>query len=394
MIEEHVANPGMRSVCIREVQKSLRDSAKMLLEDRLTEFKLGRRDGFRVFNEVIQTPGDGVIVFQGMNNHTAESIKSLEGFSRAWVEEAQTLSIKSLQLLRPTIRTPGSELWFSWNPRRKGDPVDKLFRAEKPSDAIVVRSNWSDNPWFPTELNQERLDDKRINPDQYPHVWDGEYASVISGAYFAKQLVAANESHRICHLVPDPLMSYKCFFDIGGTGVKSDACAIWVAQFVGKEIRLLDYYEAVGQPLSVHVAWLKHNGYGDAHIYLPHDGVNHDRVFDVSYESELRKAGFDVSIVKNQGAGAAMARVHALRRIFPQLWFNTAKTQPGLDALGWYHEKYDENRSVGLGPEHDWSSHCCDAAGMLAIVAEDIFDEHGHRPESETYKIHNVGWMG
>ncbi|PBC00882.1 phage terminase large subunit, partial [Mesorhizobium sp. WSM3860] len=153
MIEDSLAERGLRSVCIREVQKSLKESAKRLLEDKLAECRLGEAAGFRVFREVIETPGDGVITFQGMQDHTADSIKSLEGFKRAWVEEAQTLSSTSLALLRPTIRAPGSELWFSWNPRRKTDPVDVMLRGQElPTGARVVRANWSDNPWLPPEL--------------------------------------------------------------------------------------------------------------------------------------------------------------------------------------------------------------------------------------------------
>ena len=123
LIEDALCQKSLRGVCIREVQKTLKESSKRLIEDKLSDFRLGEVDGFKVFNEVIQTPGDGVITFQGMQDHNAESIKSLEGFNRAWVEEAQTLSARSLSLLRPTIRAEDSELWFSWNPRRKTDPV-------------------------------------------------------------------------------------------------------------------------------------------------------------------------------------------------------------------------------------------------------------------------------
>ena len=128
LIDDSVCEKGLLSVCIREVQKTLKQSAKRLIEQKLIALGLGERDGFKVFNEVIQTPGDGAIIFQGMQDHTADSIKSLEGFKRAWVEEAQTLSETSLKLLRPTIRAEESELWFSWNPRRKNDPVDVMLR--------------------------------------------------------------------------------------------------------------------------------------------------------------------------------------------------------------------------------------------------------------------------
>jgi phage terminase large subunit len=129
LIEDALAERGLLSVCVREIQKSLKESAKRLIEAKLIEFGLGEADGFKVYNEKIQTPGDGVILFQGLQDHTAESIKSLEGFKRAWIEEAQTLSATSLTLLRPTIRTEGSEIWASWNPRRKNDPIDVLLRG-------------------------------------------------------------------------------------------------------------------------------------------------------------------------------------------------------------------------------------------------------------------------
>jgi phage terminase large subunit len=371
LIEDSLRDRGLRSVCIREVQKSLKDSAKRLLEDKLQEHRLGEADGFKVFREVIQTPGDGVITFQGMQDHTAESIKSLEGFGRAWVEEAQTLSARSLSLLRPTIRADGSQLWFSWNPRRKNDPVDMMFRGlSPPSSAAVVRANWSDNPWFPAVLEQERLDCLNGQPDQYDHIWEGGYATVTEGAYYAACLADAKAKGRIGHVAADPLMTYRAIFDIGGTGAKADAVAIWIAQYVGREIRCLNYYEAVGQPLATHVNWLRDNGYGKALIVLPHDGTTNDKVYDVSYESAFRDAGFEVNVIPNQGKGAASMRIEAARRLFPSIWFNANTTQGGIDALGWYHERKDEARNIGLGPEHDWSSHGADAFGLMCVAYE------------------------
>ena len=368
LIENSLYEPGLLSVCIREVQKSLKQSSKRLLEAKLKDMGLGERDGFKVFNEVIQTPGDGVIAFQGMQDHTAESIKSLEGFKRAWLEEAQTISATSLNLLRPTIRAPGSEIWCSWNPRRKSDPGDLMLRGvERPTGAVVVRANWSDNPWFTPELEQERQDCLRMQPDQYDHIWEGGYATVSSGAYWAKDLALCRSQGRIGFVAPDPLMTTRLHWDIGGTGAKADACAIWVDQFVGTEIRVLNYYEAVGQPLATHIEWIRRNGYDRAQCVLPHDGANHDKVFSVSYESALRSAGFDVKVVPNMGAGAAMTRIESVRRIFPSVRFNEATTEAGRDALGWYHEKRDETRQIGLGPNHDWSSHGSDAFGLMAV---------------------------
>jgi phage terminase large subunit len=213
----------------------------------------------------------------------------------------------------------------------------------------------------------------RINPDQYPHIWEGEYAAILEGAYYAASLNAAREDGRIGNVAPDPLLPMKAFADIGGTGARADAFALWIAQQVGREIRILDYYEAVGQPLATHLAWMRSKGYDPAHcrIYLPHDGVQHDKVYAVSYESALRDAGFDVTTIANQGRGAAQQRIEAGRRMFPACWFNAATTQPGIDALGWYHEKRDEARNVGLGPDHDWASHGADAFGLMCVVEEE-----------------------
>jgi phage terminase large subunit len=392
LIEDALCEPGLRSVCIREVQRTLRESSKRIIEDKLQVLGLGDADGFKTYNEVIKTPGDGIITFQGMQDHNAESIKSLEGYGRAWIEEAQTLSARSLALLRPTIRAENSELWASWNPRRKTDPVDMMFRGDiPPTGAVLVFANWSDNPFFPAVLEQERLDCLAATPEQYDHIWEGGYATVLSGAYYARQLAEAKAQGRIGRVAADPLLPLRLFVDIGGTGARADAFSMWVAQFVGREIRVIDYYEAVGQPLATHLGWCRERKYGPdvAQFVLPHDGETHDKVFSVSYESALRQAGYDVTVVPNQGKGAAKARIEAMRRLFPLMWFNQETTQPGIDALGWYHEKADEVRGIGLGPEHDWSSHAADAAGLMAVAYEEPRKEKANRDRSRT-----VSWMG
>ena len=225
---------------------------------------------------------------------------------------------------------------------------------------------------FPAVLEQERQDCLKITPEQYGHIWEGEYATILEGAYYAKALADARAENRIGKVAPDPLMTIRLYWDIGGTGAKADACAIWAVQFVGKEIRVLDYYEAVGQPLAAHVEWMRSSGYepSKAQVWLPHDGASNDKVFDVSYQSALRGAGYHVTVVPNMGAGAAKRRIEAARRLFPSMWFNEDKTRGGLDALGWYHEKRDEQRGIGLGPDHDWSSHAADAFGLMAVAYE------------------------
>jgi len=372
MVEEHLMYPGHRSVCIREVQKTLNESAKRLIEDKIEEYGLAKQ-GFRVLRDRIETPGNGVIIFMGMADHNNESIKSLEGFDRAWFEEAQTMSNRSLQLLRPTIRKPGSELWFSWNPKRKVDAVDVLLRGTGlPSSATVVKANWDHNPWLPDVLNQERLDDLKNYPDSYNHVWDGGYVTAQDGAYFAKHLLRARKEERLNQRInPDPMYRIRIFCDIGGTGAKSDAFTMWAVQYVGHEIRFLNYYESQGQPISAHNNWLKDNGYTPklADIYLPHDGDNGEKVYDVTYRSAFENLGYYVEVVRNQGKGAAMMRVNTSRNLFHQMYFDV-KCEHGIEAIGWYHEKKDEGRGIGLGPDHDWSSHGADSFGMVSICYE------------------------
>lgn len=198
IVDAAVRRSGLRVVCVREVQKTLKESAKRLIEDKVTKYGLWPMFGGKPRNDHIVTPGGGVILFQGMQDHTAESIKSLEGFDVAWVEEAQTLSSLSLEFLRPTIRKPGSELWFSWNPRSTLDPVDQFFRGtQPPGNAAIVKVNYSDNPFFPAELEDERMHDSRANRDRYAHIWLGEYEPTAIGAIWDRQTIHAQRRREL-----------------------------------------------------------------------------------------------------------------------------------------------------------------------------------------------------
>jgi phage terminase large subunit len=370
LVRRCVAEPGTRAVCIRELQRSLAQSSKRLVEDKIALFGVG--DCFRVWKDRVETLGDGLIIFQGMQDHTAESIKSLEGFKIAWIEEAQTLSARSLALLRPTIRVSGSEIWASWNPRRKSDAIDQFLRIDKPDGSAVVKANWRDNPFFPGVLEEERQLDLKLYPDRYDHIWEGDYAKAFEGAYFAGGLVQARVQGRIGRVAPDPLLPLRAFWDLGGSSAAADAMAIWIVQWVGQEIRVLDYLEGVGQVLAYYVNELRVRGYQKAICHLPHDGVNENNISGKRYVDHLREAEFEcVPPMPNQGRGAAMMRIEAVRRIFPKCWFNEATTEAGRDALGYYHEHKHETRNIGLGPEHDWSSHAADAFGLMAISYEE-----------------------
>lgn len=370
LVEECLLKPGTRAVCVREVQKDLNQSSKKTIEGKIEALNVGHL--FDVTRTEIKTPGGGLILFQGMQDHTAESVKSLEGFRIAWVEEAQSLSARSLSLLRPTIRLPRSEIWFSWNPTRKKDAVDQFLRVEPPANAIVVQSNWRDNPFWNETIEAERKLELEKYPERYEHTYEGGYAKAFEGAYFGKLLTEAKIQGRITKVARDPLLPIFAFVDIGGSGAQADAFTIWIVQFVGTAINVLDYYESVGQVLEYHVNWLREHSYQKAVIRLPHDGINENNVTGKRYADHLRDAGFDVPPpVPNQGRGASGLRIEAVRRIFPKLWFNETTTEAGRDALGFYHEKRDETRQIGLGPDHDWSSHGADAFGLMAICYEE-----------------------
>lgn len=371
-VRAHMWDASGRSgivLCGRQFMNSLDDSS-------LEEIKAAIRSEpllephFEIGEKYIRTKSGRVqYKFAGLDRNIA-SVKSKSRILLCWVDEAEPVVEGAWQVLIPTLREEDSELWVTWNPESKKSATHKRFRETSDPRIKVVEMNWRDNPWFPDKLERDRQRDMIERPDQYAHIWEGDFKTVSEGAYYAASLNKAREDGRVGHVAPDPLMTYRAIWDIGGTGAKADACAIWIAQFVGREIRWLDYYEAVGQPLATHIQWLRDNGYGKALCILPHDGATNDKVYDVSYESALREAGFDVEVIPNQGKGAAMQRVEAARRLFPSMWFNEPKCGPGLDAVGWYHPKVDEARGLDLGPEHDWSSHGADAFGLGAVIYE------------------------
>ena len=375
-------------LCGRQFMNSLDDSS-------LEEIKAAIRSEdwlsphFDIGEKYVRTAcGRVSYKFTGLDRNV-DSVKSKSRILLGWVDEAEPVTDEAWTKLIPTLREEDSELWITWNPESERAPVHKRFRLSRDERVKVVEMNWRDNPWFPAILNRTRLRDMQERPEQYEHIWEGAFVTAIEGAYFAKHLTDAKAKGRIGRVSVDPLMAYRAFWDIGGTGAKADACSIWIAQYVGREVRVLDYYEAKGQPLATHINWLRSSGYGDALCVLPHDGKTNDRVHNVSYESALRDASFDVQVVPNQGPGAAKMRIEAARRLFPSIWFNEDTTDAGRKALGWYHERQDENRQIGLGPSHDWASHGADAFGLMCIA----YDAPEERGEEQLYPMEG-GWLG
>lgn len=355
--------PGV-IVCGREFMNSLDDSSMAEVKAAIaSEPWLAAR--YDVGEKYIRTRDKRIdFAFIGMR-HNLASIKSKARIRLLWVDEADPVSETAWMTAIPTVREDGSEIWVTWNPERKNSSTHKRFRVNPPAGARIIELNWRDNPWFPASLNKKRLEDYDKRPDQYAHVWEGDFVSIVEGAYYAQALSEARAQGRIGKVARDPLMQLRAFWDIG----VRDATAIWIGQFIGREIRVLDYYEAIGQPLATHLDWLRAKGYGKALCVLPHDGSQTDKITAIRYEDHISQAGFETETIPNQGKGAALKRVEAARRLFGSIWFNGETTAAGIDALGWYHEKRNDN-DVGVGPDHDWSSNAADAFGLMAVAYE------------------------
>jgi len=367
---------GMSGVmlCIREFMNSLDDSSLQDLKNAI----LGDpwlSSVYDVGERYIKTRSGRIkFIFAGTSVNLS-SIKSKSKILICFAEEAEYIQGDAWEKLIPTIREEGSELWLIYNAETDRAWVHKNVRLiwESGADPLIKGAfiNWDSNPWFTTKMNRDRLRALENDPDNYDHIWEGAFKTVFKGSYYTRDLTKARVDGRITEVPHDPLMTYRAYWDIGGTGAKADACTIWIAQFVGQKINALDYYEAVGQPLATHVNWLRTNGYENALCILPHDGVKHDAVYTVTYESALTDAGFKVEVVPNQGTGAANMRIEATRRIFNKVWFNDKPTEQGRKTLAAYRENWNEDRGVGLGPLHDWASNGADSFGLMAVHYEE-----------------------
>lgn len=384
-------------LCCRQYMNSLDDSSmpeiKMAIES-----DPWLRSQFEIGEKFIRTksslPGRVDFKFAGLEK-SIDSIKSKARILLCWVDEAETVVEEAWYVLLPTIREEGSELWVTWNPKSKRSATNKRFRETDDPDFKIAEMNWQDNPFFPEKLNRQRIRDFNNIPQQYRHIWEGDYATFVEGAYYARDLLIAKDSGRITSLVRDELMPVRTYWDIGF----SDATAIWVVQFIKDKVRVIDHYEAVRQPLSQHLTWMKDQGYANAEIVLPHDGSRSDAITGIRFEDHILNAGFQVRTIPNQGKGAALKRVEATRNMFPHIWFDGEKCEAGLECLGAYHERYDEKRMTGLGPEHDWSSHSSDAFGLIAVDYDgpvEIDSDDDKDPHREAYyrnKNYEDSWM-
>jgi phage terminase large subunit len=293
------------------------------------------------------------------------------------------------EVIRPTLSDYRGWATFIGTP--KGH--DWFYRVDRDEDGqelagwlrLVLRA--SETGVLPEhELEAARRD---LSEDQYAREYECSFDAAVSGAYFANLLARAKEEGRIGRVAADPLLPLRAFVDIGGSGAQADAFVIWIVQWVDKEIRVLDCYESVGQVLGEHLNWMRRRGYQNAIFHLPHDGTNANNVTGKRYVDHIREAQFQCEEpVPNQGRGAASLRIEATRRLMSRCWFSEATTEAGREALCYYHEKRDEERNIGLGPEHDWSSHYADAFGLMAICYEGA-----DKVKKKRQPVSNTSWM-
>jgi phage terminase large subunit len=355
-------------LCAREHLNSLDESS-------LEEVKSAIRsvdwlDAYYEIGEKYIRSRDGRVsyVFAGLRRNL-DSIKSKARVILAWVDEAENVSEAAWQKLIPTIREEESEIWVTYNPESKHSAVHQRFRVSPSNDVKVCEINWRDNPWFPDVLNQERINDQKLRPDVYDHVWEGAFLIHVEGAYYTVEMREANAEGRIGSAPYDRSVGVVTAWDLG----VGDSTAIWFAQMVGPEVRLIDYYESSGVGLDHYVAVLNSKGYNYTDHILPHDVRVRELGTGKSRLETLDNLGvrpITIAAQLNVDDG-----IQAVRSLLGRAWFDEEKCERGIDCLRQYRRDYDENnKSFKARPLHDWSSHGADAMRYLAI---------GYRPMSQ-----------
>ncbi|MCE7073682.1 PBSX family phage terminase large subunit [Dyadobacter sp. CY327] len=369
-------------VCGREIQKSIKNSVHKLLADIIRKHKL--TDFYRILENEIRGINGTVIIFIGLKHNTSDT-KSLEGCDRLWIEEAENVSHNTYEVVIPTVRKPGSEIWISFNPKNRTDPTYERHVAGADDRYIVRKVSWRDNPFFPDELNDERLKLQADDPDGYAYVYEGEFDTRRSGAVYAKQLAKAREEGRITLVPYDPGCEVFTAWDLGF----GDSTAIWWLQWVGRELRWLDYYENSGEQIGHYAEIIKKREYNylkEGH-FLPHDG-GHGNIRGDSVSNQLWDLG-----VKNQ----VLTRetditpgMELLRQTIAYSVFDQNKCRDGIHALEQYGYEWDDERSVFKPkPVHNWTSHASDAARYAAIAAKQV--KAGNTAYAPSFQISGSG---
>lgn len=354
------AQRPMRVLCCREIQRSIRDSVHRLLADIIEELRL--TDCYRVMETQIQGANGSLFLYSGLSTQTIDSIKSLEGVDICWVEEAQTITERSWQLLIPTIRKPGSRFILTMNPQLESDPTSQRFLKDPPPSCKVVQMNYSDNPWFPDELEQERLHHLQRDPDTYGHVWEGQHLPAVEGAIWFSEVQALEKEGRIRPVPHDPLLPVHTVWDLG----HADATAIIMVQVLGSEIRVIDYVEDNNRALSDYARELADKPYRWGDDFIPHDGWHTTMQTGKSVAMMLQDLGRRPNKVPTQTVEAG---IKLARETFPRVYLDETRCAKLVDALKRYRWDVPANGSDARRPKHDAASHGADAWRYLCLSA-------------------------
>jgi len=387
----------LRIVCAREFQKTLADSVMALLVDQID--RLGMRSFYRTTKTAIYGKNGTRFIFVGLR-HNPASIKSLEGADICWVEEAHVVSKASWDMLIPTVRKEGSEIWVSFNPELETDDTFQRFITHTPPDAIVVDINWRDNPWFPATLRAEMEHMKATRPGDYDHIYEGQCVSQVEGAIFAEQLKAAEREGRIRQLPYDRSRPVDVFWDLGF----GDICAAWFVQTFPIEYRLIDYIQNSRKDMAWYLAQLQQRGYVYGTMYMPWDIGLHAPLMGKgkSVEGIMRDHGFKVKILPKLRTKAE--GIEASRMLFPLCWFDRERCADGLSALRHYRygvvgetekapDPDNKKQTVTREPVHDWTSHGSDAFHHIAIGTKEPAPPKKPDQPLERQRYSEGGWM-
>ena len=367
----------IRILCAREFQNSIGDSVHALLADQVS--LLGLSGFYEIQKTCILGKNGTQISYEGLR-HNATKLKSFEGADICWVEEAQTVSKASWEILIPTIRKEGSEIWLTLNPSLDTDETYRRFISDPPPNAKVVKVNWSDNPWFPDVLKQEMEYLKEKDPDAYMNVWEGHCRTILDGAIYAKELRSAQEEGRITRVPVEQNKPVNVYFDLG----RADKTSAWFVQQVGLEFRIVDFMEDRGFAWSHYLKRLKDRNYLYGTIWLPHDGAHKQLASDRTIEQQTRDAGFDCQVLP---VASIESGIEASRLIFNRCWFDESRCVDGTQALRHYRYDINDDGQWSKKPLHDENSHAADAFRYFASsMNEDA------RPRKK--QAHTGSWLG
>lgn len=362
-----------RIICAREFQKSIKDSVHKLLSDIIRAHPI-MAGFYTVLESSIRGKNGTEFIFIGLK-HNVTGIKSLEGADIVWVEEAENVSDKSWEILIPTMRKTGSEIWVSFNTKNIADPTYQRFVVNAGDDTLCVKVSWRDNPFFPEVLKKEMEKLKQLDPEAHAHIWEGEPDTRRSGAVYAKQIARARDEGRICRVPYDPAAEVFTAWDLGF----GDATAIWWLQFVGRELRWLDYYENDGELLGHYITEVKKRQYRYSKHFLPHDG-GHGNIRGPSATEQLTLAGLRNQVLEREDALAA--GIDLLRQTIEYSVFDSDKCKDGLKCLENNAYEWNEDRAqFSRNPYHDWTEHGSAAARYAAIGAGFIKSGLAARPK-------------